>query len=193
MSTSWVMINAPYTGGGNSGQNVFQGGFIKCPDPATAYSCTNWNNGVSFYFWDYGHQNGTCGNWYDTGQQKAPMGNAGPGSLVYSISKGSTSYDFTIAGSLQKSESIYNIETCWGRLANEAEYQNETWDLNDQNAGTVSTHQAYSTVQVQYNGSWHTVSWSYPRTCDANSNPTYWQCNVASNGNTFYEYDTRAP
>jgi hypothetical protein len=188
-SGSWVSIDNP-SSSQIAGDDIFQGGIWHC-----GWGCSDQtrNGQPAFWFYDYGHTAGRCGGAANTGQ--VYLQNASSGIHTFTIQKNSSTgnYEFIVDTSVKDTEPTSNIETCWQTLPQRHELQNETWDLNDQNSGSVSTHQSWSTNQVEYSLSWHTISWSYPRTCDANSNPTYWQCNVASNHNSIYQYDTRAP
>lgn len=71
---------------------------------------------------------------------------------------------------------------------------NEMLDKGDQNAGTVSSHQSYSSMQYQTATGWHNTSWTLGRACDANSDTSDWSCYVSSaTANSIVEYDRRAP
>ncbi len=194
-SLSWISIV-----GRTNVFDIYQGGFAWCPFVSPLnLSCPN-NNGISYYFYEYGYGDGACGPGFSSGFIKALKGNAPQGSdpygNVYKIEHNSATnrYVFSIDGVDQKHLDQSVPLTCWGGVTG-TQIMNEMLDQGDQNAGTVSNPQSYSAIQYQNSsGGWQNISWTLGRACDANSNPAAWTCNVSSGThNVFYEKDLRAP
>lgn len=185
-SLSWVSLDGRPAA---VGLNIFQGGYAKCP-PSSVGSCP-YNNGASYTWVYYAHEQGACGLAFNTGFVK--IANATSGTHFFQISKVGSQYNYYIDEQLKYHRSVSDISTCWSGVTG-AEWQNEMLNNGDQGGGPPSDHQEFGANQYQNGSGWHPANRTLGDYCDANSYPTDWHCRTSTvDANLFRSWDDRAP
>jgi hypothetical protein len=187
-SLSWVSLEGPQTDA-VPGIDIFQGGYAKCPFPAVG-SCP-WNNGSSYYWVYYAHEQGACGAAFNTGFINIAF--AATGTHFFQVSKVGSQYNFYVDELLRYHRSLADIQTCWPGVTR-VEWQNEMLNDGDQGGGPLSDHQDFGANQYQNATGWHPENRSLSTACDYNSYPLHWHCNTTpTTANQFKSWDDRAP
>lgn len=185
---SWVSLDGPQTNE-TPGIDIFQGGYAKCP--VTSVGSCPYNNGVSYTWYYYAHEQGACGAAFNTGIVK--VANVSSGTHFFQVSKVGGQYNFYIDETLKYHRSLADIETCWPGVSG-MEWQNEMLNPGDQGGGPLSNHQNFGANQYQNGTGWHPANRTLSAYCDANSYPSAWHCRTSSTDqNLFRSWDDRAP
>lgn len=185
---SWVSIDGPQDDQ-TPGIDIYQGGYAKCPSDRVG-SCP-YNNGTSYIWHYYAHEQGACGLAYNTGFRYDM--DVSSGFHDFQVSKVSGRYRFYVDEVQEGSRDASDIETCWPGIV-QVEWQNEMLNTGDQGGGPVSNHQDFRNNQYQNGTGWHNMNRTLSADCDANSYPAHWHCHTTSTtANTFKSWDDRAP
>jgi hypothetical protein len=185
---SWVSLDGPQSSS-TPGIDIFQGGYAKCP-PSSVGSCP-YNNGVSYTWYYYAHEEGPCGLAFNTGIKK--LANVTSGTHFFQVSRVGTKYNFYVDEVLKYSRPRADIETCWPGVA-AVEWQNEMLNKGDQGGGPLSNYQDFGENQYQNSTGWHAANRTLNAACDANSYPAHWHCKTTgTEQDRFKSWDDRAP
>lgn len=185
-SLSWVSIDGPQSLS-TPGIDIYQGGYADCPFTGTC----PFNNGVSYIWYFYGHEQGACGLPFNSGVIK--LQNATSGIHDFQISKVGARYNFYYDEVDINHISQADVETCWPGVA-AVEWQNEMLNNADQGGGGLANRQDFRVNQYQNGTGWHPMNRTLGSLCDANSYPSHWHCRTSSTiSNNFTSWDDRFP
>ena len=104
---SWVSIDGPQDDQA-PGIDIYQGGYAKCPSDRVG-SCP-YNNGTSYIWHYYAHEQGACGLAYNTGFRYDM--DVSSGFHDFQVSKVSGRYRFYVDEVQEGSRGASDIETC---------------------------------------------------------------------------------
>ena len=185
---SWVSLEGPQDDQ-TPGIDIFQGGYAKCP-PSSVGSCP-YNNGATYTWVYYAHEEGACGLAFNTGFVK--IANATSGIHFFQVSKVGSQYNFYVDEVLKYHRSLADIQTCWPGVTRE-EWQNEMLNIGDQGGGPVSNLPNFDANQYQNATGWHAANRTLRSACDYNYYAAHWRCLTDdATANQFRSEDDRAP
>ena len=178
-SLSWVSIDGP-----NSpeilGVSIFQGGYARCPSNGSCY----WNYGQPYYWYYYGHEQGVCGQAYNTGI--VDLGDVPVGTHNFKIKYDLGQYGFYVDNVESAQRPWQDIEICWaGEGIVGVEWENEMLNWGDGPGGTPANPELWSQARWQDSSGWHDLNRPVGLdNCDDNTYRAHWYCEVLNQDGT---------